>query len=463
REAQHHLSAQRRIRAQLAIVKPVQRRLVTIEHDLNFFVGPAGERARAVAAAAGERSTAAATGADGALDARRRDARDLRAAAVAAADVTRQRRQVDAAARARRLRRHDRALGQTYRGCAVVADARVGTQSRRRAILGDRGEAFAEREQAALLRALARRGLGRRRRRRGRRRRLGHELLRLGRGLGHHFRLGLRNRLRFLGPLLRDLRRRRGRQAVALDELDDALGHFQDLGRLGQRQVDERHQDPEQHGSRERGAERAAEAPVVLAAARPWHGAGARDDRLGLALEDPLVQLLFLLRMDLGEIVLENREHLAALRDLVGNGLAAALDLGNARRERVEARAHGCHMPLDVGALGLRAPEELGGAERRELLERAASDADELVLLALRGELLELTVDRAQALLETAELLLGRLDLRAQWLGLAVHCCVHAANVLVVSTSARPRWPSLRPSGGPRARCACSPAPCTTT
>src|SRR5690606_11181817 len=96
REAQHHLSAQRRILAELPVVEPVQRRLVAVEDDLDLLVRAARSRA-----AAGERAIAAAAGADRARDARGLHACHLRAAAfAAAADVAAQRCDVDAAARA---------------------------------------------------------------------------------------------------------------------------------------------------------------------------------------------------------------------------------------------------------------------------------------------------------------------------------------------------------------------------
>jgi hypothetical protein len=47
-------------------------------------------------------------------------------------------------------------------------------------------------------------------------------------------------------------------------------------------------------------------------------------------------------------------------------------------------------------------------------------------LLALRGKLRKLAVDRTQVLREAAERFLGRVDLRAQRLGLTIRCCVHA-------------------------------------
>src|ERR1051326_3186547 len=44
RQAEYHLSFERRVVAQLPVVQPVERRLVTVEHDLYFFVGGGGSR-----------------------------------------------------------------------------------------------------------------------------------------------------------------------------------------------------------------------------------------------------------------------------------------------------------------------------------------------------------------------------------------------------------------------------------
>ena len=78
-QAQDHLTAQGRIAAQLAVVEPVQLRLVAVEHDLDLLVRcgpPIAPRADALAAVA----AAAAAARD-----RARRARDLDAAAIAPA------------------------------------------------------------------------------------------------------------------------------------------------------------------------------------------------------------------------------------------------------------------------------------------------------------------------------------------------------------------------------------------
>ena len=90
---------------------------------------------------------------------------------------------------------------------------------------------------------------------------------------------------------------------------------------------------------------------VVLAAADPWHRHEARRLGGGLALDDPLVaEILFRLPL-LGEIVLEDREDVAAPLNLVGDGLAAALDLRDALAEARDAPAHAGEMVCSAGRI----------------------------------------------------------------------------------------------------------------
>src|SRR4030095_14605913 len=98
REFQDHLTLQRRVLAQLAVVQAIERRFVAIEHDLDLFVGA---RERGTIA---QRSVAWADRADVARGLRER--RALNRAALRAAlrtEVAAERGQLDAAAPRARL------------------------------------------------------------------------------------------------------------------------------------------------------------------------------------------------------------------------------------------------------------------------------------------------------------------------------------------------------------------------
>src|SRR6185295_8242629 len=99
RQTQHHLATQRWNVAQLAVVEPIERRLVAIEHDLNLFVGAARRSAGPRAIARSRGAARARPAADRVLHATCFDAREVASTAAVAADLAAQRREIDAAAR----------------------------------------------------------------------------------------------------------------------------------------------------------------------------------------------------------------------------------------------------------------------------------------------------------------------------------------------------------------------------
>src|SRR4029077_9669262 len=118
RQAQNHLAFQSWVIAQLPVVQPVERRLVAIEHDLDFFVGAGSTRP-----AACFRSVGAGDGGDRADGAayphttNPASSATVSANAVATASASSattshtaaQRGEVDATARSRRIGRQHRA------------------------------------------------------------------------------------------------------------------------------------------------------------------------------------------------------------------------------------------------------------------------------------------------------------------------------------------------------------------
>ena len=213
--------------------------------------------------------------------------------------------------------------------------------------------------------------------------------------------------------LLVGLLRRRHRAALA-NELDEALGDLDDLGRLRQRNVDQR-KDGAEHERRGEGlAEKLAQAAVVLAATDPWHRHDARGLGGGLALDDPLVaEILFRLPL-LVEVVLEDREDVAAAAISSTTAwrrlsISATRSRKPAMRWRTRSRWSAARRRLD-----LVAPEQVLRAELGEFLERSVGLLEQQVLLALKRQRVELARDRLQIALQTAELIERLVDLRLQ-------------------------------------------------
>src|SRR5207245_5962784 len=126
RQAQHHLTFQGWVIAQLPVVQPVERRLVAIEHDLYFFVGAgrtwpaaclrslgAGDRGdRADGAAYPHTTNPASSATVSASAAATHTATAVATASASSATASHtaaQRGEVDATARSRRLARQQRA------------------------------------------------------------------------------------------------------------------------------------------------------------------------------------------------------------------------------------------------------------------------------------------------------------------------------------------------------------------
>ena len=145
--------------------------------------------------------------------------------------------------------------------------------------------------------------------------------------------------------------------------------------------------------------ERLAQTAIGLAPTDPRH----RDDALafgsGLSLDDPLVtELLFLFAL-LVEVVLENREYVAAGLQLLGDSLPAALDLRELLAKAREALLCAVEMASHAARLDAVTKEQVQRAELAELLERATRLFEQGVLLALQRERVELARDRLQVAL----------------------------------------------------------------
>ena len=283
------------------LYKPIERRLVAIEHDLNLFVGAARKPRRPTRDRPCRRrppppapppmcSSTRPTSTPSRLPP------PPPSPPTCAAD----RREVDAAARAGRQRGDQRARRQTVVAAARIADARGRAELRRRPALGDVGEALAEREQAGRFGALPRRDFGRRRRLDdGRRLRAsarprpvaapasasgssGFGCSTTGGGGGSAWR------------------------CVEIDEAHDALRQLERGLGLRRRHRDQRHDDA--------GDERDAAAPSSRFLRKRWSSSPLRDhgmrcgrslERTDLALDDPLAAPLLFFLLDLEQVAFE--------------------------------------------------------------------------------------------------------------------------------------------------------------
>ena len=102
------------------------------------------------------------------------------------------------------------------------------------------------------------------------------------------------------------------------------------------------------------------------------------------------------------------------LLDLLEHGLPPLLDLAQALLECVDAASHQAQVVAGLLAGGAPGPEQLGAAERPELLERAARVVQQAMLLLLAGQSVELGVDAAQLRREGLQPLAGDRVLSAE-------------------------------------------------
>ena len=320
RQPQDHLALQRRIVAQLAVVEAIQRRLVAIEHDLNFFVGARERLAPSRRAVDRYRRSR-----DRARRARHRRTLDGAALVAAAADRSRL-----IAARLMpplepgRIRRQHRPLGLRGRSSALLIFAFEPSRATIGASLNE--SSFSRNARIPCAGPGASSGFGSSRGRFDDLRRLDFfdrfDLRDLLRRLHRHF-----DRLRF--------------RLLLHHQRDHALRHVGDFVGFRRRQRDERQDQRERQTREQRVGCGLAEATVVFAALRPRLHRLRRANRVDLSLDDPLVfdALFFFERLE--HVVFEPLCVLLLFVDFVELCTAARFD----RADPLVERAHSSRGP----------------------------------------------------------------------------------------------------------------------
>src|SRR5574340_1014552 len=383
-QRQHHLAAQARIDAQLAVVDAIERRLVTVEDDLDLFVGTRrasalGQRAvsiaHAVAAAASAAAAAIATAAS--TDA---EVGNATAAAVGLGD--------DERAGTRR------ATGVLPTG---IGNLRVRPQFGWHVVVQQLREVVLESQHP--------RALGLRTR-----------LLDLGCGRGrgldgrfHRFRLDLVLRfllvrfllVRLLVVLFPDLLLRRLGWRLGLHHLDETIRHFDRHIFLDRWQFPEHRSAAEGERKQQSNEKTLAEALGILTLRIPWHGHGSIGKIADLALDQELRFLPVFLFERLGEVVLQILDAQQFVLDTRIQRIAALLD---GSKLFVELRRLGtCTVDAILYLLvrGLLAPEQLARVERIQLVQRLAYLGQKLILLLVLGQPVQLALTPPHLVLKT--------------------------------------------------------------